>query len=1838
MYTSKRLVLASSLSLLLIISIIPRDSYQYQQQYQFSAAADDLSLFAMDMERGIYSRYPDIDASNLQPILSGLRSQSMLISLDGLRFEPAGVSRVIVMGNGDLDPSIAGRVFNYMKIGDGYVASATISDDAIPFLQARGLKVVKDFMVTLDGYNNNDSSSSSSSNDSNSSSGSSIANNIDASRFSLIYNLDEIHSKGISGKGVRVAIVDSGVDFSSKDMNDALARDEHNIPIMLDVDAQGIVLTSARFIAKIVDGMIVNAPLPDEFKDDQSVSNVYVDDTGVYLNIKNREKGLKFEVYNPIYPYISPLKFSATSSIDWKIGNNATEFIQSKSGIYRMGFFLQLNFHLGRASLIIVPILLVDSKEAGVYDTVYADMSTAWADFALFELRKKPEEVKFDFDFTDERAIRIGEGDEMLVYDADNDGNVDLSAGMLGAYVLDVWGVISDEEGKGKGKDEGEGNGKESGNGEDENKGAYIDDYLGAVNGRLLEPVDKDGRYVTVMFDFFGHGTQSAGTIVSKGIVDYPVYESQQHKIKGIAPDVKIVPIKALWFGDIAYGWLWASGFEQVMEEVKIEGGEEGDGKSSNGTTTITTTTINNNNDNSSVDYSTGSNNSNGDGVKKVKVEWRWVYTGKNRADIINNSWGIPSVPILDHGAGYDMISMLATVLSIPGSLDPKYSGVLMVNSAGNSGHAYGTVSSPAASPLALAVGATTNNVIVGLEFTKKQPRFGNSLEYYDDIADFSSKGPTILGDVKPELLATGAYGFTPLPVNSKYAVNSTQAFGVFGGTSMAAPIASGSAALLIQVLRDKGIEYDPSLVRAILMSTARDLKYDPFTQGAGRIDPLKAIEYVDGREGSFIVYTDDTYRNYLDVLKRVAERQNLTLDDKNRDGEKYGFRLTIPDDADLISSKWYAGYIAKGTSKDAEFTIVNRTDERLKVTVEPTMLKLISISSIDGKTSPRERDPSFNSEDYGYIPNYFKVGKDGNGSSSSSSSIIVIDNEYYEVSKGHTVTTAADNNKEEDDDRNNESKNNNNNNKDTIKIGSVDVDIDKVKDADLMVAKVYYPFDRFMNLEDPLYANELRIASLYAYEWRDEDKNSNLTYTETVMINRAGAWGTTQHLAVREPFKRIQGDLLLGVYPVPNTISYWFGNTQRESQPLDYRLILAFYKKDVWSMVDVDGGILMRDESDGRIKNTFFIDANSKATFKARIDVARDAREGVYQGFITVSSVNDDDGNGNGDGGKQVTNIPVSFVVPVEIGSKDKDLPVLMGSMVDIKKGSGVDDGSSDGLKSDSSTNDNDGGGGDATPDTTERYREKGITLLYDHSVIAGAFDMLGRYNSGEWKYYHLNITDPSINALSMKLTWKSKWSSVDIFVVSPDGRIITTNVPGGVFKTFINWPSNDWLGRTRASDGGGFYPSQNNGENSTVLYVPVDSTGVYSVMLHTTLFSAEHDVYEPLQIEIKPAAIIPDLEPPRLTIDLPSYARGMIDVGVEVVDENIEELTYSIDDSPPYLLPIDSKDLIGLDSMSWDGYTDSGKSKYGIVSITPSKDDNNSGSSSSNYDSARRSSKISIDTSRLVDGPHTITIVAKDKAGHRSFSSAKFIVDNTPPTIVINGLEGVGSDDDDNGTDGIVTTRPIAGTLAFNVDVNDANLESFRVILPDGRVVVDEHEISIDTRVLNDGIYEVRVVAEDRSGNVAEAVKSFKVDNTPPVVSILEEDGKTVSGVLELRYSVVEENLRQLIITVDGSARVIENTGSIAINTKDLIDGRHRIEIIAEDYAGHNGSAGIEFIAMNYEPVIRAQIEDARITAQNTGLAIGLAIGAGIATAVVIVVMRHKASSNSKGREVQV
>jgi serine protease AprX len=187
--------------------------------------------------------------------------------------------------------------------------------------------------------------------------------------------------------------------------------------------------------------------------------------------------------------------------------------------------------------------------------------------------------------------------------------------------------------------------------------------------------------------------------------------------------------------------------------------------------------------------------------------------------------------------------------------------GIVVVAAAGNSGRsgaAYGfaTIGVPANDPAVITVGATMTEL--------------TSTRVDDQIASYSSKGPTVIDHiVKPDLVAPGnrlvslrvagstldtlfpQYEISPSSGSSKYYELS--------GTSMATPIVSGAAALLLQ----QNPALTPDQVKARLMKTAwknvgqftyshdnfgnlYNNEYDLFTYGAGYLDIDAALANTD--------------------------------------------------------------------------------------------------------------------------------------------------------------------------------------------------------------------------------------------------------------------------------------------------------------------------------------------------------------------------------------------------------------------------------------------------------------------------------------------------------------------------------------------------------------------------------------------------------------------------------------------------------------------------------------------------------------------------------------------------------------------------------------------------------------------------------------------------------------------------------------------------------------------------------------------------------------------------------------------------------------------------------
>jgi hypothetical protein len=194
--------------------------------------------------------------------------------------------------------------------------------------------------------------------------------------------------------------------------------------------------------------------------------------------------------------------------------------------------------------------------------------------------------------------------------------------------------------------------------------------------------------------------------------------------------------------------------------------------------------------------------------------------------------------------------------------------------------------------------------------------------------------------------------------------------FSLFGGTSMAAPLVSGAAALLMQAMNEKSENYDPFRIKNILMSTATDLDNDVFTQGAGLVNATNAINFVKGNAGVFVVYNNSTFSNIKKILDDPIDKLNsniLGIDN-----------FTIPE-KNYPQTSWFGGYLLPGERSTTMLTIENPTNNTLKIEIKPQTFKLIKQIQFNGTTEVRLQDSILNKSDT-YIPNYVSLsGVKGN-------------------------------------------------------------------------------------------------------------------------------------------------------------------------------------------------------------------------------------------------------------------------------------------------------------------------------------------------------------------------------------------------------------------------------------------------------------------------------------------------------------------------------------------------------------------------------------------------------------------------------------------------------------------------------------------------------------------------------------------------------------------------------------------------------------------------------------------------------------------------------------------
>ena len=225
-------------------------------------------------------------------------------------------------------------------------------------------------------------------------------------------------------------------------------------------------------------------------------------------------------------------------------------------------------------------------------------------------------------------------------------------------------------------------------------------------------------------------------------------------------------------------------------------------------------------------------------------------------------------------------------------------------------------------------VGSSLRLRVVGLARPPKQR--------FDNIAEFSSFGPTIDGRLKPDLVAPGER--IRSASSDIYGICSTS---ILSGTSMAAPLVAGTAVLVRQYFREG---FYPSgkqnaansrlpssaLIKAVLLNGATNM--EGFTADSGLpLERAPSSRQGFGRVmlGNSLVFDDDK-RNMF-VYDYLTERDAHVVDD-----EEHFFCVHVPEEAgsvDPISiTLAWTDYPASSSASEEEPLLVNDLD--LDVTV----------------------------------------------------------------------------------------------------------------------------------------------------------------------------------------------------------------------------------------------------------------------------------------------------------------------------------------------------------------------------------------------------------------------------------------------------------------------------------------------------------------------------------------------------------------------------------------------------------------------------------------------------------------------------------------------------------------------------------------------------------------------------------------------------------------------------------------------------------------------------------------------------------------------------------------
>lgn len=776
------------------------------------------------------------------------------------------------------------------------------------------------------------------------------------------------------------------------------------------------------------------------------------------------------------------------------------------------------------------------------------------------------------------------------------------------------------------------------------------------------------------LFDAYSHGTQCASNIVGQGVTnglvpdwfkdrDTDTAVTPPAAVLGMAPGAKVVNV-----GDIYWNFdssqLDAHLYSAVGHDGCTQAGED--------------------------------------------ILFGGACTDTDAIQITSNSYG-------DSGTfndGWDIGGQFMTQMQR--YLAPS---LQFTKSTGNGGPGYGTTA-PSAPGQGIYVGASTLFGSTGWDnmlYTDQMT--------YNDIIPFSNRGPSAREGTGVDVLATGAFAAGAVKLNggSIWGLDGNYAWDSWGGTSRSAPTAAGVLALLYDAFWQGNTRWPTAAeAKAILMSTATDVNYNVFSQGAGSVNADRASLVGLGQYGFYPDvsawvpgdFRGEDYDGFAHVVKP---------------GQSYTQPITLTNPSAMpITASITTGTPQKIGSKtftwDLTSTIyANRTTSTNTLRVPQFILPLYA-------KSPQAEDASWWQSNLG-----------ADGIPAGTDLMIVrlaqpyekfdTNNNYaYDFRTRMILYNWEDANAD----------------------GLVwhDGKISGVPDGSVDYASVYMP---------------VTVDGIYDLDWStaEVDQYEYVRYAYSYMT------GNHQEVMIQKPLERSTDGIFIGLY---------VGAGVAPSFPITYTFEVEFYQYSSLPWLEVLDGAAVAPI------NTITIPAEGTATLTARVNVPADMPVGDYEASIKLF-----------DPGFGLT-APVGANPPaISYPAHTSVIPVTLHVAGEFDGSQNVTLGGAD----------------------TLAYDED---FVYNNAAVRGYFDWAWREESGDWRFFYVDHTNP-VTVL---------FSEAFEAGVPPAGWTVVDHSGSG-----YGWKRNTDYGKSNTTGGTGFAADADSdamggGMDTSLITPSIDLTGI--------------------------------------------------------------------------------------------------------------------------------------------------------------------------------------------------------------------------------------------------------------------------------------------------------------------------------------------------------------------------------------------------------------------------